>query len=932
VNSAPSDVNGAVGATQYVQWVNQSFAVFNKTTGAVVYGPAAGNTLWAGFGGACQTDNDGDIIAQYDKSANRWVMAQFSLTSGPGFFECFAISQTSDATGIYNRYAFPFSNFPDYPKISVWPDAYYGSFNMFNSAGTKFLGAEACAFDRADMLTGVAAKPAQCFPKPASVASLLPSDLDGANAPPAGSPAYFLNIPNTTTASTLGLWKFHADWSIPANSTFIGPTTISVATFTHTCAATGTCIPQPGTSTLLDSLGDRLMYRLSYRNFGDHESLVVNHSVSANSASGIRWYEVRSPGGTPTIFQSGTYAPNDGNWRWMGSMGMDAVGDIGVGYSESGTSLHPSVVYTGRVPSDPAGTLQTETTLFAGPGSQTADIFGRQLTRWGDYSGMSIDPVDDCTFWYTNQYIPADGTFNWATRIGSFKFPGCVAAPTNVTATAVSSSQVSLTWNAVAGAAGYIVERSSDGTTGWTQVGTPTSNSYNDVGLNPSTSYYYRVRSTSGANTSQPSSVVSATTSQGITQTQSPQGNWVGTYGADGYALLGWNGATDLVSLAPLASLDHAGGFEWSASTTAVQALQSPDTSTRHASCWASNPLLFHLNFSNAYTGMIHLYALDWDTHDRRENITVNDGSGPQTANITTDFSQGAWVHASINVPAGGTVAVTVTLTGGANAVLSGLFLGGATVPPAPANLTATAASSSSINLAWASSAGAAFYKIQRSPNGSSSWTQIGTSTTNSYVDSGLSASTTYYYRVIASGSGDSAPSNVASATTGANLTYTQSPQGNWVGTYGADGYALLGWNGSTDLVSLPQSSLTLDQGNRYQWSASTTAVQAPQSPDASTRRAACWFDNAQLRLHLTFPSSYTGTIHLYALDWDTHDRRESVTVNDGSGPRTANITTDFSQGAWVSTAITVPAGGTVTVTVTLTGGANAVLSGLFLG
>jgi hypothetical protein len=499
-------------------------------------------------------------------------------------------------------------------------------------------------------------------------------------------------------------------------------------------------------------------------------------------------------------------------------------------------------------------------------------------------------------------------------------------------ATAASSSQVSLSWAAASGASSYKIQRSPDGSTGWAQIGTSTSVSYTDTGLSPSTTYFYRVLANNGSGDSLPSKVASATTAQGITQTQSPQGNWVGTYGADGYALLGWNGSTDLVSLAPLASLDHVGGFEWSASTTAVQALQSPDTSTRHASCWASNPLLFHVNFANAYTGMIHLYALDWDTHDRRENITVNDGSGPQTANITTDFSQGAWVHASINVPAGGTVTVTVTLTGGANAVLSGLFLGGATVPPAPANLTATAASASSINLAWTSSAGAAVYKIQRSPNGSSSWTQIGTSTTNGYVDSGLSASTTYYYRVIASGSADSAPSNVASATTGANLTYTQSPQGNWVGTYGADGYALLGWNGSTDLVSLPQSSLAIDQGNRYQWSASTTAVQALQSPDASTRRAACSFDNAQLRLHLTFPSSYTGTIHLYALDWDTHDRRESVTVSDGSGPRTANITTDFSQGAWVNAPISVPAGGTVTVTVAVTGGANAVLSGLFLG
>jgi hypothetical protein len=254
-----------------------------------------------------------------------------------------------------------------------------------------------------------------------------------------------------------------------------------------------------------------------------------------------------------------------------------------------------------------------------------------------------------------------------------------------------------------------------------------------------------------------------------------------------------------------------------------------------------------------------------------------------------------------------------------------------ATVPPT--GLSASALSSSQISLSWNASSGATSYKVQRSPDGATGWAQVGSSVSTAFTDSGLVPSTTYFYRVLASNSvGDSGPSNVASATTAAGLSYSQSPQGNWVGLYGADGYALMSWNGGSDLNSLPQSSLILDQGGRYQWSNGTTAVQALQSPDAASRRAACFYDGTQVRLRLTFTTAYSGSLHLYALDWDNLGRRETITINDGSGDRTANISSDFSQGAWVNVPISVVAGGTVTVTVTRTAGLNAVLSGIFLG
>jgi hypothetical protein len=419
---APPDTNGAVGATQYVQWVNTYFAVFDKTTGAIVSGlPKAGNSIWAGFGGGCQTNNDGDPIVQYDKLANRWILTQFSVSTTP-FLQCVAVSQTSDATGAYNRYAFSYGNtqFNDYPKLGVWPDGYYLSYNIFNN-GQTFAGSKVCALDRNAMLAGDPATQ-QCFQLSTSYGGLLPSDLDGTTAPPAGSPNYFMNF----GSNSLRLWKFHVDFADSASTTFIGPTNIPVAAFSPACGG-GTCISQPQTGQRLDSLGDRLMYRLAYRNFPGspgHESLVVDHSVTVGKSRlstnvGVRWYEIRDPNGAPKVFQQGTFAP-DSTSRWMGSIAMDKQGNIALGYSASSGSVYPSIRYTGRLVTDAAGTMQAEKVIMAGGGSQLP-----KLSRWGDYSAMTVDPVDDCTFWYTNEYLKASGTWNWSTRITSFKFPGC---------------------------------------------------------------------------------------------------------------------------------------------------------------------------------------------------------------------------------------------------------------------------------------------------------------------------------------------------------------------------------------------------------------------------------------------------------------------------------------------------------------------------
>ena len=502
-DAAPPDTNGAVGATQFVQWVNESFAVFDKATGAIAPGfPKAGNTLWSGFGGGCETNNDGDPIVQYDKANNRWIFTQFSVSTKP-YLQCVAVSTTSDATGTFNRYAFSYGStqFPDYPKLAVWPDAYYISFNIF---APSFIGPKACAYDGAAMRAGTPATQV-CFQLSNSFGSLLPSDLDGSTAPPAGSPNFFLSF----GTNSLNLWKFHVDFVTPANSTLTGPTNMPVAAFTRACGG-GTCIPQLGTSQQLDSLGDRLMYRLAYRNFGDHEAMVVNHSVTAGSSVGIRWYEIRNPGGTPpTVYQQSTFAP-DSSYRWMGSIAMDQAGNIAMGYSVSSSAINPAIRYTGRAPGDALGTMQAENVIIGGAGSQTGG-----LKRWGDYSSISIDPVDDCTFWYTNEYLKATGSFNWSTWIASFKFPGCGGPPPPPLAPTLSATagnaQVSLSWTTSAGATSYNVYRS---TTSGGPYGPPVpvaTTSYTDTTVSNGTTYFYIVKAVNANGQSGPSNEASAT-------------------------------------------------------------------------------------------------------------------------------------------------------------------------------------------------------------------------------------------------------------------------------------------------------------------------------------------------------------------------------------------------------------------------------------
>ncbi len=442
----PPDPTGAIGPNHYVQMVNLSFAIYDRN-GSLLYGPANNNTLWQGFGAPCATSNDGDPIVLYDRLADRWVMSQFALPNFPfgPFYQCLAVSQTPDPTGSWYRYAYQISSnkMNDYPKLSVWPDGYYMSINQFSQISLSWAGAGAVAFERQKMLAG---QPAQgvyfdLYGADRNLGGMLPADLDGP-APPAGTPNYFVQIDDNAwgySPDQIQLWQFHVDWANPSSSTFTLANKLATASFdANMCGYSRNCVPQPG-GTKVDAISDRAMFRLQYRNFGSRQTLLFNHTVdeNGNDHAGIRWYELRNTGGGWGIFQQGTYAPN-ADHRWMGSIAMNGAGNIGLGYSISSTSRFPSVFVTGRLAGDALGQMtQGESAIVNGGGYQS-----HSSGRWGDYSHLSVDPLDDCTFWYTQEYYAnSSSSAGWRTRIGSFRVGACGAVDNPPSVTLVSPAE-----------------------------------------------------------------------------------------------------------------------------------------------------------------------------------------------------------------------------------------------------------------------------------------------------------------------------------------------------------------------------------------------------------------------------------------------------------------------------------------------------------
>jgi hypothetical protein len=445
----PPDPNGEVGPNHFVEMINLVFGVYDKQ-GNLLLGPVDTGSLWANFAVPDCTDPSGDPIVLYDQFTDRWLLTQFT-TRGPEYFDCVAISTTGDPTGSYYRYAFSTGlNFPDYPKYGNWTDSYVITTREFGP--TVEYGIGVYALEKNKMVNGDPAARVVSFfldgndPQmlPLVGDGLLPADIDGKQKPKLGAPIPIVGTQDDDAASVYGatfdalnIWNLLVKWRSTPIASLTLAAQLPVASFDSIfpCAPTSRdCLPQPGITNpaqYLDILSyrQRPTFRLAYRNFKDYETLVTNQSVEAMpGVAGVRWYEIRRVGATYSLYQQGTYAPADGVHRWMGSVAQDRMGNIAAGYSVvNGTNVYPGIRYTGRLAGDPLGQMTLgEGVIINGSGVQTTTN-----SRWGDYTDLTVDPVDDCTFWYVNEYYAVSGTLAdtrpWQTRIASFKLPGCVA-------------------------------------------------------------------------------------------------------------------------------------------------------------------------------------------------------------------------------------------------------------------------------------------------------------------------------------------------------------------------------------------------------------------------------------------------------------------------------------------------------------------------
>jgi hypothetical protein len=441
----PPDPNGEVGPNHYVEMINLVFAVYSKT-GTLLLGPVDTGMLWAGFPIEDCTDPSGDPIVVYDQFEDRWLLTQFT-TRGPTFYDCVAISQTGDPTGAYFRYAFSTGlNFPDYPKYGVWRDTYVITTREFGP--TVEYGIGVYGLEKNKMLVGDPNARVVSFfldgNNPAILPlvgdGLLPADIDGKQKPKEDAKIPIVGTqddggPYGATFDALNIWEFQVKWHSTPTASIVLKVQLPVASFDSIfpCAPTSRdCLPQPGITNpaqYLDILSyrQRPTFRLAYRNFKDYEALVTNQSVeAAPGVAGARWYEIRRTNGAYSLYQQGTYAPADGVHRWMGSIAQDKNGNMALGYSVvNATTVFPGIRYTGRNAGDPLGQMTLgEGTVINGSGVQTTTN-----SRWGDYTDITVDPTDDCTFWYVNEYYTAAGQASspagWQTRIASVKLDSC---------------------------------------------------------------------------------------------------------------------------------------------------------------------------------------------------------------------------------------------------------------------------------------------------------------------------------------------------------------------------------------------------------------------------------------------------------------------------------------------------------------------------
>jgi hypothetical protein len=457
------DANGAVGTMQYMEWVNSYYQAFSKTSPyATVWStPQAGATPWVNAGMSnCYGTGGGEGTVTFDRIASLWVIARRASPANNSYYYCVAVSNTANlASTSLKWYTYEFDltpalglnshgnvYYPDWPRFATWADAYYATFDLEDPNNSyQEIGVVACALDRTNMIIDGAARAMQCFSNPSPIPtsgalylahSLIPADIDNTTAPPSGRHEYMVSIQNptangtATTSTTLNLWNFHVNWTTPSSSTFT-KSSLTVTSYEPGCydvsqPSNTFCVTEPSSSNTgnyVDSIGDRLMPRMPYHNFGSYESFLVSHTVQvgtgSNQQTGIRWYELRGSG-NPTVYQSGTVTNGSTLYRFVPSIAQDSAGNAGVGYSVSSGGVHPSI--RAAYWSLPGKTAATEINIGNGTGDE------ENSSHWGNISSMTVDPTNGCTFWYSDEYFKSNQTgtsINWNTRIANFTLPTC---------------------------------------------------------------------------------------------------------------------------------------------------------------------------------------------------------------------------------------------------------------------------------------------------------------------------------------------------------------------------------------------------------------------------------------------------------------------------------------------------------------------------
>ena len=786
----PPDPTMCCGPNHIIQMINGAsgalFKVYNKTGGQVV----AQTYLNAitGKGGL------GDPICLYDQQADRFVLTEFAdktQTGSEGLI--FAVSQTNDPSGSWYIYFFSTgTTFPDYPKYSVWSDAYYATTNDFAN-GSTYSGSSVYAFDKTKMIAGNQTATMQKFTLGSTNKnfSAAPVNWEGSSTPPAGSGGLFAFMNDDTwsgsATDSIGLFEFKVNFTTPASTVVLQKSSLAVtAATTDICTATrGQCIAQPGTSTAVEDLDSRVMNQPIYRNFGTYEGIVLTYVVNKGSSiAAPRWYELRKTGTTWSVYQQSTYSP-DNTHRWMPSICYDAAGNIGLVYNVSSSTVYPGISYTGRKQCDALNTMTyAENSIVAGTASNGS-------TRYGDYNHVVCDP-DGVTFWVTGEYNAAS---TWSTRIASFTLDNCSScgSPASPVTSAITANTATVGWTAISGANNYDVDYQLNGASAWTNAATATTAvSVNLSALTPNSAYNWRVRAncTAGSSayvqstftTSLACSAVAGLASSSITSS-SASVSWTAVTSALNYdvdyqitgAATWTNAVTGTTSTtASLSGLSASTGYSWRvrANCTAGAGAYTSAAFSTLSLCGATSGLT-----SSSIT--INSASVSWATVTSALNYDVDyQVTGAATwANAATGTTS---LSVSLSGLGAGTAyswRVRANCTAGAGAYSTASFT---TLSPCGtvSGLSGSAITASSATVSWTALSGANNYDVDYQATGGATWTNAATATTATSVSlSGLTLSTAYTWRVRGNcTSGAGAYASASFTTTG--LTYCTSVGG----------------------------------------------------------------------------------------------------------------------------------------------------------